>query len=73
MTRYTVFIAFVLTIAARPAYAFLPPITPMQRVNSLHSTADLESEVQSMRAGAIKQELESYGISTKSFLEKVRV
>ena len=31
---------------------------------------DLISEVKSMRVAAIKQELESYGISTKTFLEK---
>lgn len=68
-----ILLLFVLTMATCPVYGFLPPITPMQRVSSLYSTADLESEVQSMRAGAIKQELESYGISTKSFLEKVRV
>ena len=33
-------------------------------------TEDLISEVKSMRVAAIKQELESYGISTKTFLEK---
>ena len=33
-------------------------------------TDDLISEVKSMRVAAIKQELESYGISTKTFLEK---
>mmetsp|Transcript_1488 Transcript_1488/g.2888 ORF Transcript_1488/g.2888 Transcript_1488/m.2888 type:complete len:243 (-) Transcript_1488:2117-2845(-) len=31
---------------------------------------DLTEEVKSMRVAAIKQELESYGISTKTFLEK---
>ncbi|KAK1744482.1 hypothetical protein QTG54_005015 [Skeletonema marinoi] len=30
----------------------------------------VEDEVKSMRVGAIKQELESYGISTRTFLEK---
>lgn len=50
--------------------AFLQPLPHIQRPNRLYSTADVESEIKSMRAGAIKQELESYGISTKSFLEK---
>lgn len=36
----------------------------------LFSSADVEEEVKSMRVGAIKQELESYGISTRTFLEK---
>lgn len=31
---------------------------------------ELEEEIKSMRVGAIKQELESYGISTRTFLEK---
>eukprot|EP00585_Thalassiosira_rotula_P000004 CAMPEP_0196160424 /NCGR_PEP_ID=MMETSP0910-20130528/46822_1 /TAXON_ID=49265 /ORGANISM="Thalassiosira rotula, Strain GSO102" /LENGTH=273 /DNA_ID=CAMNT_0041425357 /DNA_START=31 /DNA_END=849 /DNA_ORIENTATION=+ len=31
---------------------------------------DLEAEISSMRVAAIKQELESYGISTRTFLEK---
>ena len=36
----------------------------------LFSSADIEEEIKSMRIGAIKQELESYGISTRTFLEK---
>jgi hypothetical protein len=56
---------------AAPTY-----LTPSQAVSSprFHSAlwaADTTQEdVDSMRAGAIKQELESYGISTKVFLEK---
>jgi len=34
------------------------------------TSTDAENEVGAMRAGEIKKELESYGISTKSFLEK---
>ena len=34
------------------------------------STDHLEDEIKSMRVGEIKQELESYGISTRSFFEK---
>lgn len=34
------------------------------------SSSPHQQDIQSMRASAIKQELESYGISTKSFLEK---
>jgi len=37
--------------------------------SSIDST-DLEEEIKSMRVGVIKQELESYGISTRTFLEK---
>lgn len=40
------------------------------RAFRLYSTAANNEEVASMRAGDIKKELESYGISTKSFLEK---
>ena len=51
---------------------------PYQRMQSQQkqilymSTTDttLETEVKGMRVSAIKQELESYGISTKTFLEK---
>jgi len=42
----------------------------------LFSTTDstnLEEEIKSMRVGAIKQELESYGISTRTFLEKAEL
>lgn len=42
------------------------PLTP---TTSTRLYAELP-EIQSMRVGAIRQELESYGISTKSFLEK---
>ncbi|KAL7487106.1 hypothetical protein ACHAW6_012708 [Cyclotella cf. meneghiniana] len=50
--------------------------TPVPRAHPVYSSStdadatDLESEIRSMRVGAIKQELESYGISTKTFLEK---
>jgi uncharacterized protein with GYD domain len=60
-----------------------PPITspavsasyPNNRRNILQVTAtasseDLEKEISAMRAKAIREELESYGISTKSFFEK---
>jgi len=38
--------------------------------DTIESTTNLEQEISSMRVSAIKQELESYGISTKTFLEK---
>jgi hypothetical protein len=38
--------------------------------NSEPDVVELEETIDSMRAGAIKKELESYGISTKAFLEK---
>mmetsp|Transcript_1829 Transcript_1829/g.2769 ORF Transcript_1829/g.2769 Transcript_1829/m.2769 type:complete len:246 (-) Transcript_1829:386-1123(-) len=41
-----------------------------QRITQLFSTSTDANEVPSMRIGEIKAELESYGISTKSFLEK---
>lgn len=63
-------IAFVIALLAYPANAFLQPLPNLQRFRPLHSSTDLESEIKSMRAGAIKQELESYGISTRAFLEK---
>ncbi|KAL7441963.1 hypothetical protein ACHAXM_008132, partial [Skeletonema potamos] len=37
---------------------------------STSSDEDLENEIQSMKAKDIRQELESYGIGTKSFFEK---
>ena len=77
------FILFALILAASYTNAFLQPLPrgisrisqnhiPIQRPHPLYSTeeADLETEIKSMRVGAIKQELESYGISTKKFLEK---
>lgn len=64
------FYAFVLALLACPTNAFLQPLPHLQRLRPLYSTTDLESEIKAMRAGAIKSELESYGISTKSFLEK---
>lgn len=57
-------------LLACPASAFLQPLPNLQRLSLLYSSTDLESEIKSMRAGAIKHELESYGISTIAFLEK---
>eukprot|EP00956_Cyclotella_meneghiniana_P009033 scaffold12387_cov63-Cyclotella_meneghiniana.AAC.2 len=63
-------LVIILTLVTCDINAFLQPLPRIIRPNRLYSTADVESEIKSMRAGAIKQELESYGISTKSFLEK---
>lgn len=41
-----------------------------QSFHLFSSSTDLEDEIKSMRVGEIKQELESYGISTRTFLEK---
>merc|ERR1719261_139102 len=57
---------------ARP---FLAPFTATTTKNLaatrlFSSSSETVQEVESMRAGEIKKELESYGISTRSFLEK---
>lgn len=57
-------------VARQGAQGFVvTPTAPRSFGAALFSTAANE-EVASMRAGEIKKELESYGISTKSFLEK---
>jgi len=62
--------AFVSPATAFGTHAFgvasQPPSFPLFAATS----TDAENEVAAMRAGEIKKELESYGISTKSFLEK---
>jgi uncharacterized protein with GYD domain len=56
-------------LVARQGQGFVVPPRPSSfAVKALYSTSG--NEVASMRAGEIKTELESYGISTKSFLEK---
>jgi len=61
--------------------AFVPPFAIIRRTipscvsrssrpTRLFSSSALEDEVKSMRIGELKSELESYGISTRSFLEK---
>lgn len=60
----------------RLAYVFSPFKNPLtaDRLKATRlqssSSADLETEVKSLKIREIKQELESYGISTKTFLEK---
>lgn len=67
-----VLIALVLMISS--SHQFLPPpSTSIQHrpCNLFMSTTDaIETEVSSMRVKQIKDELESYGISTRTFLEK---
>ncbi|KAL7461963.1 hypothetical protein ACHAXS_002370 [Conticribra weissflogii] len=46
------------------------PVITFPRLFSSTADQDVQREVQSMRVGAIKAELESYGINTKQFLEK---
>ena len=63
-----------------PTTAASPKVTLFMATSSSSSSSETEEEVvatdnneedvASMRIGEIKQELESYGISTKSFLEK---
>ena len=49
----------------------LAPVTRLHHSAGVNvDVTELEKEIQSMRVSAIKRELESYGISTKSFLEK---
>mmetsp|Transcript_22086 Transcript_22086/g.28276 ORF Transcript_22086/g.28276 Transcript_22086/m.28276 type:complete len:419 (+) Transcript_22086:1-1257(+) len=50
----------------------IPQHRSSRRFHLFSSTdsTNVEDEVKSMRVGAIKQELESYGISTRTFLEK---
>ena len=48
----------------------LPRVGRAGRSSALYSTSTDLPEIATMRAGEIKKELESYGISTKSFLEK---
>lgn len=48
----------------------LPRVGRAVRSSALYSTSTDLPEIATMRAGEIKKELESYGISTKSFFEK---
>ena len=58
-------------LVARQGQGFLVQRTPHFAARALFSTTS--DDVASMRAGEIKKELESYGISTKSFLEKTEL
>jgi hypothetical protein len=62
----------VVSLLASPCHSFTaaPPrgFVARRSVHLFSSTTD--DDIQSMRAGAIKKELESYGISTRTFLEK---
>jgi hypothetical protein len=55
-------------LVARQGQGFVVPPPSSFAMKALYSTDG--DEVASMRAGEIKKELESYGISTKKFLEK---
>jgi len=63
-------------VSLSAAFAFLSPPPPASIHRShLFSSADvddseLKNAITAMRAGAIKEELQSYGISTTSFFEK---
>eukprot|EP01082_Thalassiosira_pseudonana_P012816 g11264.t1 g11264 contig5:488112-489017(-) len=65
-----------LLVSLSAAFAFLSPPPPASIHRShLFSSADvddseLKNAITAMRAGAIKEELQSYGISTTSFFEK---
>ena len=70
-------VALVLMISFHHCQAFVPPSVishykhHRQVFNLFMSTIDaIEMEVSSMRVKQIKDELESYGISTRTFLEK---
>jgi len=70
-------VALVLMISFHHCQAFVPPSVishykhHRQVFNLFMSTIDaIETEVSSMRVKQIKDELESYGISTRTFLEK---
>ena len=78
IARFTSLAAAML-LAVLEVGAFAPPFASIRRpipscVSSrptrLFSSSALEDEVKSMRIGELKSELESYGISTRSFLEK---
>lgn len=55
---------------ARPPRRLRPRSPPLCGAAEDPEDADLQSEVSSLRVAALKQELESYGISTRAFLEK---
>lgn len=58
-------------VARKGACGFVvTPRSSMMATRALFSTAAANEEVASMRASEIKKELESYGIPTRSFLEK---
>ena len=65
------------SVIAPPSFTTsLPQNQPRNRRFHLFSSTDstnLDDEIKSMRVGAIKQELESYGISTRTFLEKTEL
>jgi len=60
--------AFVTSSVRRPSSR--PKFLQHFATTSSSSSSGTQEEVASMRAGAIKAELESYGINTKAFLEK---
>ena len=72
IARFTSLAALVLEVVG----AFAPPVVSTRRPSCvsrptrLFSSSALEDEVKSMRISELKSELESYGISTRSFLEK---
>lgn len=62
--------SFSTSCATVPLNNHQPRSTRRFHLFSSTDSTDLEEEIKSMRVGAIKQELESYGISTRAFLEK---
>jgi hypothetical protein len=63
-------LAAVLAVLVARSHGFVVPRPTPSRAFGTRLFSTANDEVASMRVGDIKKELESYGISTKSFLEK---
>lgn len=72
LTVAVVVVGFAAVLRPSSASAFVPPctFTGARAPSCLFSVSDALPEISSMKAGDMKRELESYGVSTITFLEK---